>query len=418
MAQIRKFTYEEMCEMLKRKEIIVFDTNVLLDLFVFTFDDLKEIMNSFEEDYYIHKIFITPHIYEEYINGLNKIRNTYIRSVELKKEQVRGIYKKMMDSINIMKNNLGNSVGFLKVVELTNDFYNNICAKIDDVNYGDLLDYAEKENLINRFVEIFINNYYRVSKFKIPIYLDENFWNSDRKKSKNSFGDLIIWNEILLLANNLSAESLYLVENEGKKEWTVDKLHNSLHRNVNMGFEIRNFKEFILNHISAVSDRVIHKCMDNYDRYCQYLSISTFLDLSKKYAIIKNFRPLGIFQIKRLIEENLKCDFDCFDNENKIIILDVKILSIDDLKSSSEVETDVYDEVRLCHTFKQKIECQMLIRYKDKIEVFTLDSAYIAYSLVSTRIMYCKEESSIDEYIKNDVEYDYLELERKLKNML
>lgn len=59
MCEIRKFSYEEMIEMLKRNELIVIDTNVWLYLFTyFSCDEIKELFSAFEKGYFTHELFV------------------------------------------------------------------------------------------------------------------------------------------------------------------------------------------------------------------------------------------------------------------------------------------------------------------------------------------------------------------------
>ncbi len=63
MCEIRKFSYDEMAEMLNRHELIVIDTNVWLYLFTyFSFNEIKELFSSMKKEYFIHEIFVVPHM--------------------------------------------------------------------------------------------------------------------------------------------------------------------------------------------------------------------------------------------------------------------------------------------------------------------------------------------------------------------
>lgn len=414
MFEITEFSYDEMVTSLNRKELIAIDTNVWLDLFVnYSCEEIVELFEVIRKEYFIHEVFVVPHINEEYINGKKKVKDTFKDYFRKNKGQLLKIYDEMKLRINNFDNSFYNCVGFQEIVDKSNLFYEDIKAMINSLVVGDTISFDDKEKIIDSFLDICNQNYSKVKMVNAATPLKENVWKSDSKKDKNSDGDFIIWNQILELSSNYKCKKIILVVNEKKNEWNDIRVEKSLKENSTASLEIIDFKTFVRRYLTSVSYSLFCKCVNNYDRYYQYTNINNYNSLSKKYRkLIEKFIPMDessiIFETKELIEYDLR--MQCL--EENINDINIHILGIEPLSQETNVITTSYDEVRLDHKFNQKVKCIIEIN-NDRNKAFLFDNLSVEYNLISNRVL-MGESQFLDEWISKNVDYDYDELKRNI----
>ncbi len=418
MCEIRECSYEEMVRNLNRNELIVLDTNVWLDLFVYySYEEINELFSSVEKDYYIHEVFVLPHIIEEYINGKKKIKNTYEDTFKKNKEQLLSIYDDMNGRINKFDESFNNCVGYHEIVDKSNLFYKDIKQMIDSLVVGDTVDYEKKEKIIDIFLERCSKNYHNVKMLNKTKYLRENIWNSDSKKKKNYDGDLKIWNELLELSSNYNCEKIILIENEKKEEWDRKKLQESLWENSSLVLEIIDFKTFVCNYLTCISYSLFCKCVNYYDRYHIFMNIAVYSELVKYYAnIMNNFTPMNKHDVSAKLKELIEYDVKLLNLESNLKNIKIQIDDIEPLSEKTGVVTTTYDEVRLNHKFKQKVKC--VISIDDSFgKKFFLDNLFVEYNIVSNRLL-MHDTQFLDEWIEKHIDHDFKELKKHLKCLL
>lgn len=414
MCEIRKFSYDEMAEMLNRHELIVIDTNVWLYLFTyFSFNEIKELFSSMKKEYFIHEIFVVPHIFEEYINGKKKIKNTYNNPFKEKRKQLLDIYDDMNKRINKFDKSLYNCIGFQKIVDESNSFYINIKQNVDSLVIGDTKNFDNKEKLIDKFLETCNDNYRKIQLINASIPFEENIWKSDQKKSGNSDGDLKIWNEILELVVNYDCKKIVIIENEKKGEWNNPKVIDSLNKNSSSTLEIIDFKTFVRQNLPSISYSLFCKCVNNYERYHNYINITNFSELRKNYSELMNdFVPMANVDILEEARFLIEYDVKNLNLESSIKKISIHIDDVEQLNGDTPVITTEYDEVKLNHTFKQRLKCTIIINDNEKTE-FSFDQIFVEYNVVSDRVL-TKNSKFKEEWIDKSISYDFDELKRNL----
>lgn len=196
--------------------IFVFDTNVLLNLYRYstnTREELIEAISSFQD-----RIWMPYHIATEFMKNRYKIIFDTVKSFELLEEEANNFVKTCMESIRLKEDNpeilelksyLNNwlekhSANNLLVKKPSEDEILNKVLELYEGQVGEALSEEKKE-------EIYKEGEKRYQTQVPPGYKDEG-------KSENSYGDLILWKEILKYSKE-NHKNIIFITQDRKEDW-------------------------------------------------------------------------------------------------------------------------------------------------------------------------------------------------------
>lgn len=224
--------------------VVIFDTNVLLDLYqkegiyFHLIPYLEKIENN---------IIIPNQVYDEYNSKLEEIKKREFKKYDNTEKKIKDIYEDLKRNNNIkndFKKIFGNSNLFdclIKKIENECKIIEKEVNRIKSINEekpNSLLKKDTLKDLIERvvikqkikkftlkeFIEISKEGEERI-KYKIPPGITDagKIGGTDFKTLKNKYGDFIIWKEILEYAKSNPNKEIYFIENETKSDWWEKK---------------------------------------------------------------------------------------------------------------------------------------------------------------------------------------------------
>ncbi|MBC2850340.1 hypothetical protein H5J22_02635 [Cetobacterium sp. 8H] len=298
---------------MKKNYVVIFDTNVLFDLYQkegIYFDlilDLEKIKNN---------IIIPNQVYEEYISKLERIKIREMDKYDKTEQRIKKIYQDLRKNKEIesdFQKIFGHSNLFDNLIDTIEKKCHEIEIEIKNVKMikeekentllkKDILKELIEEIMINQklkkftlkeFIEIFKEGEERL-KYKIPPGItDANKGvGTDFKIFKNKYGDFIIWKEILQYAKLNPNIDIYFIENERKSDWWEIKGGNEFSKILE-----KEFQEYSQSKIIALNLESFFK------EFKEKLNLPDF----KLQALEEHIEALEYTIIK--IQENLEDEF-------------------------------------------------------------------------------------------------------------
>ncbi|MDR6761397.1 hypothetical protein J2Y38_001606 [Flavobacterium sp. 2755] len=200
--------------------IIIFDTNVLLNLYRYsdsTRNTILDLINKFSKQIYL------PHQ-----AGLEYNRNRY----EVIAEQDKA-YREFLDKINQIQKDLqsNNKPPFLstKIDENLNSVFKDVSAEVEE-SIQKYCDYLKDDPIYNRISELFENRItepfsiekleaiYKEGEERYKLKIPPGFEDEKTKEGNRKFGDLILWKQVIEKAKELNKDVI-LITDERKIDW-------------------------------------------------------------------------------------------------------------------------------------------------------------------------------------------------------
>lgn len=200
--------------------IILFDTNVLLNLYRYsdsTRNTILDLINKFSEQIYL------PHQ-----AGLEYNKNRY----EVIAEQDKA-YREFLDKITQIQKDLqsNNKPPFLstKIDENLNSVFEDVSAEVKE-SIKKYCDYLKDDPIYNRISELFENritepfpiekldSIYKEGEERYKLKIPPGFEDEKTKEGNRKFGDLILWKQIIEKAKELNKDVI-LITDERKIDW-------------------------------------------------------------------------------------------------------------------------------------------------------------------------------------------------------
>jgi hypothetical protein len=200
--------------------IILFDTNVLLNLYRYsdsTRDTILDLISKFSKQIYL------PHQ-----AGLEYNRNRY----EVIAEQEKA-YKEFLDKITQIQKDLQstNKPPFLsvKIDENLNSVFEDVSAEVQD-SIQKYCDYLKDDPIYNKISELFENRItepftkeileeiYKEGDERYKMKIPPGFEDEKTKDGTRKFGDLILWKQVIEKAKELKKDVI-LITDERKIDW-------------------------------------------------------------------------------------------------------------------------------------------------------------------------------------------------------
>lgn len=319
---------------------VIFDTNVLLDLYQKEgiYFALIPYLEKIEDN-----IIIPNQVYDEYTSKLEEIKLREFKKYDSTEKQIQDIYqnliknnqiktdlKKIFGNINLFDNLTKIVENECKVIEeeikeikKTNEKKTNTLLKKDILK--DLIERIVTKQKIKKFtlkefIELFKEGEERI-KYKIPPGITDmgKGIGTDFKTLKNKYGDFIIWKEILEYANSNPNRNIYFIENETKSDWWEKKCGKELAKILQYEFNefsqskiitlnlenfFKEFKEKLnLPEVELETLERYIKCLEETIEEIQANLEERFLDISNSYTYDNIFKYLEN-NLFNLIEEN------------------------------------------------------------------------------------------------------------------
>lgn len=200
--------------------IILFDTNVLLNLYRYsdsTRDTILDLISKFSKQIYL------PHQ-----AGLEYNRNRY----EVIAEQEKA-YKEFLDKITQIQKDLQstNKPPFLsvKIDKNLNSVFEDVSAEVQD-SIQKYCDYLKDDSIYNKISELFENRItepftkemleeiYKEGDERYKMKIPPGFEDEKTKDGTRKFGDLILWKQVIEKAKELKKDVI-LITDERKIDW-------------------------------------------------------------------------------------------------------------------------------------------------------------------------------------------------------
>lgn len=206
--------------------IIVYDTNVLLDLYRYhpeTRNKLLLAISSFGE-----RNYITNHVCNEF---LGKRENIIRDSLKLIKNKIKEAEKAKNSSKDILKNSYGYILDEQKIEEINNEIditFEKIKSEINN-EIEKRPDYLAEDTIFNQICEIFANKIKEnISNEELNI-LEKEYEerilkqippgiSDDGKDNGNRSGDYIIWKQMINISKE-NEKNMIFVTSEKKPDW-------------------------------------------------------------------------------------------------------------------------------------------------------------------------------------------------------
>ncbi|GLI12082.1 hypothetical protein MARBORIA2_11720 [Methanobrevibacter arboriphilus] len=222
---------DETIEKMLKNGLISFDSNILLDLY-FKSDENVEIFFKISEHSTIKpRIKLPYHITKELFNNRNRIVlvkiNIFNEQMEKAKERLKNFkkeicqnlipicYKENLNETNIEKfnENIEKMIKFVDSKDFLKD-RNKIYSDYIFEKINKLFNNKTGKNLNSKNLNIILNE----GKNRYFINVPPGF--KDYKKPKNKYGDLIVWEELIKFSKE-SKKDMIFVTNDNKKDWKI-----------------------------------------------------------------------------------------------------------------------------------------------------------------------------------------------------
>lgn len=200
--------------------IILFDTNVLLNLYRYsdsTRETLLELISKFSEKIYL------PHQ-----AALEYNRNRY----EVIAEQEKA-YKEFLEKISQIQKDLQSTSKppFLssKVDKDLNNVFEDVSSEVQD-SIKKYCDYLKQDPIYNRIADLFeekitkpydeekLKEIYKTGEERFKLKIPPGFEDEKTKEGNRKFGDLVLWKQVIDIAKELN-KNVILVTDERKVDW-------------------------------------------------------------------------------------------------------------------------------------------------------------------------------------------------------
>lgn len=302
---------------LENYDCIIFDTNILLDLYEYDYKTINSILKGLEDCK--NKIWLSFQVLEEFKRNLESqlIKNKAISNYKTLKNDLSGATTKLskiegeFSKIRFEYKKKGYDINFIEdeIIYLVKDIREKISQKIESHIQESAIEQENNKNFhVQNKIENFIMSIPDIQKsekfttselisiitegeirykYKIPPGYE------DMGKNKiNMFGDLIIWKDILRLTKEESKKILFIT-NETKKDWIKDKklrvelIQEFKENSSTSDLSYCNLDDFIKNNILLEKDRdVLNYILDDIDNQTGEIYETIKNQLEDKIAIL------------------------------------------------------------------------------------------------------------------------------------
>lgn len=289
MEKMRKILNDE-------KTIMVFDTNIYLNLYRYSPDVRMDYFNIYKNEKIIRKLYLTETILYEIEKNMKAIMESKHDTLE---NRIKDINKIDIEKLISKKFNEMKRLNFPNIEDLKRD----LIAKGEElsevfeeylINHGEILSDLEQDlqeiDMVKEMKEILQENNKVIKGFKIidlykiteegeKRYKDRQapgYDDSKNKKGLSKFNDFIIWKEVIKFCKENNKNLIYVTED--KKEWN-------------------NNNEFPTNMIEEFKNNTSNEILG--------MDISEFID---KFCLIENItKPNGLtFILNKKQEEEIE----------------------------------------------------------------------------------------------------------------
>lgn len=345
--------------------VIIFDTNVWLDIYKLPPITIQYIVQAIEDN--IDSFWLPNQVYIEYNRNQKKNRDYAINRFKNIKQFSGESLSNMRDKINQEFVNLRNSE-LLNAKQLHREFEKAIkdirkllkkgFEKIDDDYQKDVKCISEEYDIVQSLIEKMyeekdskgfsvkeLMKIYEEGEVRYKYNIAPGFTDNDKSEVDYSirFGDLIIWKEILLRIENYPANMIF-VQNEKKSDWwksyekkiPSDVLTEEFENicNNNESFKMIDFTDFLKNYGNSLGLKVstIRKLIShiNYEKAVNQYLLSKHVDILES-----NINKYFIGSLLKTKIEALSFFGGSFDSIEKSKIMKFNILS-------SEIDLDIF----------------------------------------------------------------------------
>lgn len=355
------------------KLIIVFDTNVLLDLYSYSKETITNVIDELKKDEILNSIYLPKQVYDEFKENYQRVRNDSRKYFQNKKVNFINAKIKIEKNLDQMftyaddrcQNEIHRYINEIKntfhiKTNLINDEFDKIIEE-SNISFN-----SDDEDLILDWVEIIrkrcpSKGFSLIEKLHLSIEGEQRFKlklspgykDADKNKddSFKKYGDFFIWKEILRKYNESPSCKVLLVENELKNDWweyiNDERVPSKILMEECSDLLMINFYNFLINYCPKLNQNSINEIGE----------LSNALSrIMKKY--------------------------------------DSKLFLTDEL--NNEIRDVIYNEIEEINNDEEKIEVN-INSFESKISFFKVDSINYEYA---TNLVKCEI------YIELDFKYE------------
>ncbi|UTB33885.1 MAG: PIN domain-containing protein [Methanobacterium sp. ERen5] len=269
-------------EILWKECVFVIDTNIFINLYSFSEEDYDEFTSVLEE--ISNRLWMPYQIGWEYqknrhiglkntqdkfnkFNGLiNQINPKMLKSI---KNSINDLPKLQVDNVN--KTVINECLDIIDInIKKINSAIKSKDKFVDNDKIRDDLNSIFKGKVGNEYTDSRLKEICKEAKFRYENRIPPGF-KDEQKKTGNTFGDFIIWNQILDFAQEKNKSIIFITE-DGKEDWWLDGephpyLIKEFSSKTKKEFYIYKFSDFLLeakNYLEAkIKQKTINKVKEN-----------------------------------------------------------------------------------------------------------------------------------------------------------
>lgn len=305
-----KMSTEQIEKIWKGDSLVVFDTNILLNLYCYTSETCKEFFDVMS--FYKDRLWIPYQVAWEYhqnrVNKIGEYASEYSKIVDLITKNAKSIIGE------IQKHEGRTRISLVKIEEKIQKCYDAICKELEKEK-KECPDYLDNDTILEEVTTFYTNKVgddfspdelkkiceegkKRYENKTPPGYYDEA--NKKNNNERSLYGDLILWMQIIKECGEKKKDVIF-VTNDKKGDWWLIKDGKTL------GARPELLKEF---HRLTGQQIILY----NGERFLNYAKEHTKIKLNKKtieeVVKYKDYDSLSLLDIPSILDQNYKSRYD------------------------------------------------------------------------------------------------------------
>lgn len=394
--------------------LIVFDTNVLLNIFRYSNETRDILIDSIEN--IIDNVWVPYHVALEYnlnkreiIESMRDINDKTTKSIDNKTKSFKNELAVILDNIGIRSQDEKQIRKKLKdsINEMLDDTVSKWKEDINSLEFSLISNNEDKSNLLAEILDGCVGDCYNQEKIndivsegedrykkKIPPgFMDnkepkkQDFVTHGEIKYQKKYGDLIFWNQIIEKANNTEIKKVVLVSDEEKEDWVYKingkiigphvQLITELKDKSNADLYFFNTNTFISNIKNEGPTKYVDNSSDNMKKYMDFEADTESMIKNQINYNQEQFR-ISLTRRYREIEKKMDATMNYAKaiKESLTDILDKSNYRFLEEKISHEFYHEIYDDMDILDIKLDKFRTILfdIENYKGRFHLLTLES--------------------------------------------
>lgn len=342
-----------------KNAVFVFDTNVFLNLYRYTAETRKSLLDAMQQ--FSKRIWMPKQVAQEFMKDRPKvIFDTLKVFVGLKNEKEKFIkyckdkLRRKDNDVNIkkMSKEIDEHMERLKKTS-------NYIEKVDDDEVLNKLLKLFEQKVGNGFSEEELENIHKEGKDRYSKQIPPGYKDAGKGEDNNAYGDLIIWKEILAFAKSNKKDIIYVTGDQKEDWWEIVNGHTlgprvelkkEFFEETNQEFNMYSMERFLTQFKDVQGSKIEQRAIDEIKSYEE-----SFKKIQEKSRYAYEFQELN--RKKTALESYL--------NELNKKQADLEIVSNDLQRQLHEIKSDDYSDNSL-QTLKLLLDKTIQIEHESK----------------------------------------------------